>query len=952
MPKAQNAFNHQNLSAQLVKRIQRHLDDNDDLMDSLVIGIFGEWGSGKSNQLHLIREAFQELDKEQQDKPPIIVVPFNPWRYEKEDHLIVPLFKTVELSIEKYVAKHKSFLEKVGGSSLSLLVKGGKFFGLSAMAFLQAFKFKYKQGDAEVEADVKKMIDGFKSIDLSDEQTKTPLQMLESFYFEFEHSLKEYTDPTDDNSFRLLFLIDDLDRCLPEKAVEMLEAIKLFLDVQGCAFVLALDDEVVERGIIHRYRDYLFQNNGKQDDKKGLAHLPITGMEYLEKIIHLPFRLPMPSEAEIREFLLDKYQDNLFKPTRNKAEQQQLESDHDHNNVTELDDEAQDLLDLFVKHIPPVPRKQIRMAELVLLMQDIAEVSDCKQRIRLLPLAELTLLQLFAPELYRFGRRKYDGFMLTLREWADKEANWGHTAFKDHYEKRLIEPEAGKNALTQSQLTEKRNFDRIYAPMLDILEDVSHSRSGFKIFDFIKQSSLSQIPVNEMLLYFGFVDEAALNKTNASISKSDQPIAEPIYAVANLSDPNTFLDMLFSATEGGWQSVVNMSELQGKVLDEQTFKQIYERLQEGSFDSTLQGKQTTWLGLLLPFLTPDQFKRLHTLDTFNNLFLQTADIENQLDELSEQAKLIHSMTSEQQVIIEPAIQQQREASQAYMFDRYKDIKQRAEAGLLLGWLGDQRAGVDIKQQNGITIPDIDWVLIEAKGKSFMMGSDEHGNENPPHKQTMPVNYRLSRYPITNAQYQAFIDDKGYQTDAHWSDKAKRWKKEKNIQLPSYWDDEKSNCPNQPIVGISWFEAMAYAKWLNQYEEGTVRLPTEREWEFAVRGEQSLVYPWGNDWQGNRANSKESGIKRTSSVGLFNQVKDSPFELDDVAGNVWEWTSSNYLNYEYKDRDSNENQAFVLRGGSWGNDSGNCRSSVRSWSDPVLWYYVVGFRLLLSLASDS
>lgn len=157
----------------------------------------------------------------------------------------------------------------------------------------------------EVEFEPEKFIKGIQDGGKPTAPPETPLGKLASYYFEFEHRLREYT--TGGHAIRLLFLIDDLDRCLPEKAVEMLESIKLFLDVEGCAFVLALDDEVVERGIVHRYRDYIFQGNGQRQDEKSLAQLPITGSEYLEKIIHLPFRLPQPSRIEIRRFLRERY---------------------------------------------------------------------------------------------------------------------------------------------------------------------------------------------------------------------------------------------------------------------------------------------------------------------------------------------------------------------------------------------------------------------------------------------------------------------------------------------------------------------------------------------------------------------------------------------------------------------------------------------------------------------
>ena len=106
--------------------------------------------------------------------------------------------------------------------------------------------------------------------------------------------------------FFFLDFIDDLDRCLPEKALEMLEAIKLFFDVPRCVFVLAVDDEVVERGVQHRYRDYLFEAS-KAASADASHRLPITGAEYLEKIIHLPLRLPPAQTGQAEQFLRERY---------------------------------------------------------------------------------------------------------------------------------------------------------------------------------------------------------------------------------------------------------------------------------------------------------------------------------------------------------------------------------------------------------------------------------------------------------------------------------------------------------------------------------------------------------------------------------------------------------------------------------------------------------------------
>jgi hypothetical protein len=111
----------------------------------------------------------------------------------------------------------------------------------------------------------------------------------ESKYFNIHTELKDFarTVPT-------VFLIDDLDRCLPDNVLKTLESIKLFLDIPGFAFVLAVDDDVVERGILYKYKDY-----GNADNLSSL----ITGSEYLEKIISLPFKIPHIGASDSRAFL-------------------------------------------------------------------------------------------------------------------------------------------------------------------------------------------------------------------------------------------------------------------------------------------------------------------------------------------------------------------------------------------------------------------------------------------------------------------------------------------------------------------------------------------------------------------------------------------------------------------------------------------------------------------------
>ncbi len=304
MGKGRHYFGHGELAKLLSKRLNSHFfpETAPPQDSSLVVGIFGEWGSGKSNLLRCIEDEFSATTGAH-DGEIVIVVPFNPWRYEKEEYLIAPLLKTIQLQIQARLPD--TTLPDMVKTSL---VKAAKFFGKATVAFARGLKFEYAVpvAGAKVEFDAEKTFAEIdRQVDEADSDSQSTLDKLDTYYFEFEQQIRDITS----DSFKLLFLIDDLDRCLPEKAVEMLESIKLFLDVQGCAFVLALDDEVVERGILHRYRDYLFQNgnaNGESKDKRR-ADLPITGSEYMEKIIQLPFRLPLPSRPEIRSFLKDQF---------------------------------------------------------------------------------------------------------------------------------------------------------------------------------------------------------------------------------------------------------------------------------------------------------------------------------------------------------------------------------------------------------------------------------------------------------------------------------------------------------------------------------------------------------------------------------------------------------------------------------------------------------------------
>jgi len=181
---------------------------------------------------------------------------------------------------------------------------------------------------------------------------------------------------------------------------------------------------------------------------------------------------------------------------------------------------------------------------------------------------------------------------------------------------------------------------------------------------------------------------------------------------------------------------------------------------------------------------------------------------------------------------------------------------------------------------------------------------------------------------------------------------------KSRSQPAYWNDRERNNPSQPVVGITWFEARAYCAWLSEVTGKNYRLPTEVEWEAAARGlpdkpflgkMTARKYPWGNDWDKEKANSIEGRVMKPSPVSAYTAAgATGPFGAEDQAGNVYDWTSSLYLPYPYKPEASEVIEADgerTVRGGSWNDIRRNVRCASRLRLVPVFFYNNFGFRLI-------
>ena len=245
--------------------------------------------------------------------------------------------------------------------------------------------------------------------------------------------------------------------------------------------------------------------------------------------------------------------------------------------------------------------------------------------------------------------------------------------------------------------------------------------------------------------------------------------------------------------------------------------------------------------------------------------------------------------------------------------------EREEIGRRLAVIGDPRPGVGVVDG----LPDIRWRKIPA-GEIEIDG-----------KQFSIKPFAMAAYPVTWAQYRAFIEaSDGYADQRHW--KQLQREKQPGTQLRRY--------DNHPADNVSWHDAMAFSRWLSKHLNQEIRLPTEWEWQWAAQsGLPDYAYPWGKEWQDNHANTDETGIGRTTAVGCF-PLGVSRQGVYDLAGNVWEWCINEYDNMNNIQPGGDKTRS--LRGGSWGSDQGGARADDRGINHPDFRFNFYGFRVVL------
>ncbi|MCB9099743.1 MAG: formylglycine-generating enzyme family protein [Anaerolineales bacterium] len=280
-------------------------------------------------------------------------------------------------------------------------------------------------------------------------------------------------------------------------------------------------------------------------------------------------------------------------------------------------------------------------------------------------------------------------------------------------------------------------------------------------------------------------------------------------------------------------------------------------------------------------------------------------------------------------------------------------------------------------QPKLVIPQLSFELglIYITAGTFIMGSNptsnnqnvnfdvfnnDYNNEQPQH-QVRLASYYIGKYPITNAQYGAFIEATGHE----WLPKVKRTHERStwlglSSKIEIKWDSISwqmlvKNMPDHPATHINWYDAVAFCHWLSQQSGQIVRLPTEAEWEKAARGTDGRRYPWGKLSPTQYLCNFNNNVGDTTSIERYYPYGISEYGCVDMAGNVWEWCSTLWQEKAYPFQIQDEWTETYLkregprlgRGGSWMNNDWYVRCAVRGFSYPNVCRPTTGFRVAVS-----
>ena len=1075
--------------------------------DPLVIGIFGEWGAGKSHLLKLVYQRAQEQSARDIEArvhhatddltvPLTVTVPvmFQPWKYEHEPHLHVPLAIHVADALEEAWEKLPADIEivkkwvegsialgKTANEKIEVVTKTlGKLntFFKKTKAFVKSDAAEVVAGTLDVMATAM-LIPPVLSLGLSkvrerlgddesddgesakekpaaDKKAEAPKRSrTEKKKQEFSHStdglafyrieklIRAMTRPklsaklladaglkiADGIEFDLrinfVVFVDDLDRCLPEKAVEMLELIKTMFNVESFAFVLALDDEVIERGIGHRYKEY--QLVGKKPE------MPITGFEYLEKIVHLPFRLPALTREQAGAFVR-RYEEDIepdallrwFEPAQQAVAGSNIPVRGKSGESNVLDSAGEpsraiqppDLLDLALSGFDAyMPRKLIRMVELLHQIAKIAAVRNAPLQlsfsgsIDVRVVLALLLVQLFQPELYRILRRREESFPALLAAFAKRNdgtnagsrelndarvsdidlwqwaVNSGHTGPRDLWNPPNFDQIYGHAVQEIARVHIADSFERVNAQIIRlpmVAQIIGHRAVNRHVFDVLKL----------MTALAGSMESTNSDPRRLTFRPYLSLLSQPPTVIAGLSGHMTLGAVSLSGSLG--TVITKDTRLRFNLRD--TTELVQSLLSaDTAVQANLASRNELREGEVLARGVTD------ALAVELGRLLAGAEDTTSVAMAHSRANLLNGLQ-----YLAPYVAQDEGAALWQLVDDAVDLTKATDPKLRALW-GDVRRALgcdDRFDPQNFYLPKVRFVghsaveeplagFVRVPAGAFTMGGNEDKDDNPPESRTIDKPFYISRTLVTVDQYSAFIRDGGYAEGSPWWDKqGTDWRNgsfDSNVKddeykkhlasrtvahraQPMHWEEQKA-LGSRPVWGVNWFEARAYARWLNKKIEPSmtnalgarhsVMLPTELQWERAARATSLVLaggrtWPWGNqEFIAEHHANLNQAIGGVCAVGLF---PPNPIGLYDMAGNTWEWMDNLY---QLKVRDfarvnkdrilvseesSERSDRPTWRGGSWFGDPGYARCSFRYGSRPGVWSGLIGFRVALSLAN--
>lgn len=825
----------------LWQRIVRALDKDDLGDDPLVIGLFGEWGAGKSYLLNLIEKHAREhadikIGWRKRDggaKGYVLTIPvnFQPWKYEHEEHLLIPMLLHILQSLEKDIKTGQTWAEAAGDKipasikdHIGLFVKafGVLLYG-TAFALSTNVPIASKLGlaiaglGAKIVGKKDKPVDKSQTVDFEYEADGRT-------YYEIHETLKGITRPnkfgksvgitiSENIEVNFVVFIDDLDRCLPEQAVKTLEMIKTVFNIDSFAFVLALDDEVIERGIAHRYKDYALVDKKQQ--------MPITGFEYLEKIVHLPFRLPQLTKAQAQAFLAFEEKriagnkqtwftvQSLAKYDGTFANDGSLKHDGSLTHSKNLDSQetqpmvASVLTGLFLASFEAyVPRKMVRVIE---LMHQIAHITSERGKPLSAPHSNidevapevaggrdirvvftLLMLQLFQPELFRLLRRKEAAFPTLLAAFASDLGGlsgneiseidlWTWATFRKQGDVRskvsnASEALSGIATETQSLYNAQQIRLPVVTKLVEHLQIQRHVFNPLKLINALAKSLGESAKAVQISEYFSLLGEQAVSPISGHASMNLEPATMGLTTFDRSNDIQSLVDAITERDTGGQANLASRLELpallEGKKLSRETYEKLHETLKSWITSDPIDGKAAHLLqGLshISPWVDWQNGGR----NLWNLVSNAVNTDQNRVYDILDLIPALSRMQTAGWLSDSKEINTVRQALLTQLASSGLKPEPRARVGDALGTIGDPRfeGKYASPKRSQSDAPEAPAGFVKVHSGDYLFG-------NKFTRRRHDYDYYISRYLITVAQYSAFVDAKAYDNQPLWESSSK------------------------------------------------------------------------------------------------------------------------------------------------------------------------------------